>query len=127
MTDVTFADVQREVRRLAAENPDFIYAPAPGRTCNYVRPNGEGGWEGDCLWGQAFIECGITPVELLPFGEVRIGAAFDRLGIAAAEGEIGWARIAQRTQDCSGTWGDAIKLADAQFPLNEAEERDGAH
>lgn len=116
---ITAAELEAEVRRLAAERPDFVYARPSGTTwgsCVYAHDGC-----GSCIMGQALINVGI-PVEwftesgtrntwgigelisLLHFEE-RIADDFDRRA-------TDWFSDVQTQQDLSNKWSDAIARAD---------------
>lgn len=115
-TTFTAQDVAlvREIRRLVAANPDFVYDE--GDLCYYVR-NGEG----SCLIGQALLNIGVDIDELAQYdggGEYGVSAAKDalpRLGDFSSE-VIRWANKVQRGQDDELTWRIALKAADQSYP-----------
>lgn len=111
---------EKHVRRLAAENPKYVYDNTNG--CNYVRDDGDGNWCGDCLIGRALIACGVPGLQLRAIdtarpisgdglivdGEARTVLQHYRVSADVAE----WAEIVQQHQDHQHTWGDSVRAAD---------------
>lgn len=113
----------REVRRLAAENPDFVYAPpmalylngewAKGDACKYVHDG-----RGSCIFGQAMMNTGdITADVIEPLEGGGICDVCDTLQLGLRDEEMAWARIVQQAQDVGIPWGDAIAEADQLMEL----------
>ncbi|MEU9871085.1 hypothetical protein AB0C87_24860 [Actinomadura sp. NPDC048021] len=112
MTDITFKDIEAEVRKLAAERPDFEY---PEGSCYYnpsTFPR-----KPSCLFGQAFINLGEPVPE--SYENIPITTVMRRLGIRFTEQEGYWAGTVQNQQDGSHPWGKAIALGDKWHPLHE--------
>ncbi|MGY1896162.1 hypothetical protein [Nocardia gipuzkoensis] len=124
---------EKQVRRLSAENPDFIYdnESAPddcALSCTYVRSDGNGGWCGDCLIGQALVACGVDPMVLHRIDLGELGENGNRL--AADAGNVlryfgisdpvaDWAELAQDHQDQRHTWGASVRAADRLMLIPE--------
>ncbi|RYH63731.1 MAG: hypothetical protein EON54_07505 [Alcaligenaceae bacterium] len=121
------------VRRLVREKPDFIYQLpeiwsdhlqdfVKSGSCMYVELDPESDKLcGSCLLGQALLELGVDVNILYQGGDHKNNSqSFDHL---AAELElplraqvIEWAATVQRYQDNNRPWGEALRLADEQFP-----------
>ncbi|AXQ64416.1 hypothetical protein L3Y19_gp046 [Gordonia phage Neville] len=108
-----------EVRRLANENPEFVYQKRPigdggeGGSCMYVNEAGTGG---DCLIGQAVINTGLMSVEELGKHENELARGL--LGDLRFPGAATqWADRVQSRQDMGVAWVDAVRDADLTFPL----------
>lgn len=115
--DFTPADVEREVRALAAERPDFVYtaqvsADPNDVMCGYAgeqsnSTNGEG-----CIVGQALQRLGVSKMELLALdGEIATRVIEDITGMILAD-NTRWVRAVQAFQDMGMSWGGAVSFAD---------------
>lgn len=117
MTKVTFEQLEAEVRRLAAENPDHVYVrPEPGSRCYYRSPDDTPG----CIFGQAMEALGFA----IPPGDGKFAGSIDGvmcniLGIAPTFDQEGWARAVQGVQDIGDTWASAVARADRLYPLHQ--------
>lgn len=116
--------VIREIRRLAAENPDFVYGipskpdeygyPVQGDNCLYVHDG-----KGSCGVGQALVKFGVLDPNR-PFGKhgeqiegVEASKVFEILGLRVPGMQKRWADNFQSHQDEGKTWGQAVAWADA--------------
>ncbi|TDB90885.1 hypothetical protein E1264_03400 [Actinomadura sp. KC216] len=106
---LTFKQIENEVRRLAAENPDFVYESYHG-SCFYNPTERAGKQYGACIFGQAFTNLG-TPV---PDGidEDYIGSVLPNMGIETTLDQYEWAGTVQYQQDQGCAWALAVALAD---------------
>lgn len=108
------------VRKLAAENPDFMYTrqdasnPTPDEVfaaCNYYPT--EGNPQG-CIIGAAMRSLGHD----LDAPAWRCIAAYEALGDTFGEaidhGTQAWATAVQANQDAGMTWSQAVRAADAR-------------
>lgn len=119
-SNVTGEQLVAEVRRLASEDPSFIYPvaatpPKDKPNCLYNPDKHQPG----CIFGQALINLG-DPV---PVKDDRgnIGTQVWIKKIEATKAQIRWMMWAQQAQDQRMTWGDAIAYADAQAEAYEQE------
>jgi hypothetical protein len=122
---VTISDeaLVAEVRRLAAESPDFVYRRpgrdrASGPECFYVHKTEDGEQVGGCLIGQALINLGVPIDEVAELDTLDIGGAEDVLpqfGIHTHEAV--WAGWVQHYQDTGDRWGVAVMKADERVGL----------
>ena len=101
----TFKELENEVRKLAKENPDYVYPRV--RKCMY-NPDKE---QPGCIFGQALARLGISGLPegntistLIEVRKVSITEFTDR--------DLAWARDVQIAQDSGKTWSLAIKRAD---------------
>ena len=100
---------EAEIRRLAAERPDYVHNAA----CEYVN---QYDGSGCCLLGQAFENIGI---DLEPFADQQLnGEAFDdlpdKLGWDVDPLVRDWAYKVQDEQDSGTPWGEAVAIADGR-------------
>lgn len=125
MSDYNFtvADVVTEVRKLAAERPDFNYKAQPGLEpsdmggCSYVGrdrydPEGEG-----CIIGQALARLGVNHDDLVEREGNLASTAIQRLlGQVVTDvddfDEDRWLDAVQGNQDAAHPWGIAVANAD---------------
>lgn len=115
-----------EVRRLAAENPDFVYSapedlnPTSGPTCLYVHRTEAGELVGGCLIGQAFINIGLPVDEVAKFDTLTYGGATEVLGVFNVSKRVrAWAGTAQQCQDLGDCWAEAVARADREIELEK--------
>jgi hypothetical protein len=122
-------NVITEVRRIAAESPDFTYnffdQDDPG--CRYVKDG-----QGSCIVGKALVALGVptdffdTPAAgLLPSLELnttinskRVGVIFPRLFGWPRGDELSWLMVVQAQQDTGMSWGYAVATADRRVKLS---------
>jgi hypothetical protein len=126
MSNVTAKQLISEVRRLAADNPDFIYpdfGAGPNEPkCLYVPDDRQPG----CIFGQAFINLGIQIPKSLDRDGINVH--LERLGIEATRAQRTWCSTVQTEQDTRLTWGHGVKEADkyiAEVFTDNAEEVHG--
>lgn len=115
MTEITFEDIETEVRRLVCKSPDFKYERSRDYGCFYNPTVRNGKQYGSCLFGQAFINLG-EPVPVGCDGDY-IGSVFEDMNIDVTEEQRDWAYRAQLKQDEGMPWREALAEADAAYPL----------
>ena len=121
INEVNLEALQKEVRRLAEANPQFVYQKKTfggmtGMTfqgCSYTEETDDGKLVGSCIVGQAFINLGVDPEKMASREHVAIGdlliADFD---LDAEDPTLIWLRDVQENQDSSVPWGEAVEAAD---------------
>lgn len=122
MSEITGFQLNQEIRRLAAESPDFVYRPEDPDTgsCVYV-VNGVG----SCIVGRALVNLGVDPewltedISITLYPKSRNSERFEKIagdipGLVATDDEIQWANAVQESQDLESRWGVAVLDADAQ-------------
>lgn len=110
---INLSDVIDEVKTIAAENPDFVYAEN-FETC-YYQIDGKPA----CLLGHALFNVGIAAEKLASYDEAILNS-FSFLGKDKADfqgtvDELGWLDAVQRNQDNRlepMSWGESVTLAD---------------
>jgi len=121
---ITTADVEAEVRRIAAEHPDRVYEYADeGDGCHYVHSaetgegiSGRATWPEPpplvpgCIMGVALARLGV-PLPDLILGET-VQLALVTLGIG---GDPSWLADVQLRQDGGVTWSTAVADADLGY------------
>lgn len=113
---LTIENIENEIRRIAAENPEYVYdegdAAAWGQRCYYVR-NGCG----SCIVGRALANLGV-PIERLEEADSRNGSGvrastllteLTGKSLVAAR----WVQYVQDRQDKGVAWREAVAQADA--------------
>lgn len=118
----TSKELIEEVRKIAKENPDFVYAKQVGRTtddnCSYFGRAIGDGLGTPCIVGQALknLELDISALEIHEVQGlgIAIGVVLERelLGIAYTETDRRWLDRVQFSQDLMGSWGEAVEYAD---------------
>lgn len=118
----TSKELIEEVRKIAKENPDFVYAKQEGRTtddnCSYF-----GRAIGDetgtpCIVGQALKNLEVDTSTLKKYEEhnagMAIGDVLEReiLDVKYNNTELNWLNRVQFSQDIMGGWGEAVEYAD---------------
>lgn len=124
MDTITVNRVIEEVRKIANERPDFVYADQPlstptlqSNSCSYISasygiPEGEG-----CIVGQALQKLGISEDALQEHEGYIASGVLIRLDIHDQEEsehtpELEWLDTVQSEQDTKKSWGEAIRVAD---------------
>ena len=108
----TLKDVELEIRRIAAENPDFRYSRGAGfDTCVYIPTKGN---PQGCIVGAALSA--LAPnVDLEMFhstnGDKAARAVLD-IDPASTYGDA-WIMCVQRSQDEGFSWSESVRRADA--------------
>ncbi|MGW1739993.1 hypothetical protein ACWCPQ_14405 [Nocardia sp. NPDC001965] len=114
---ITDQTLVAEVRRLAAENPNFVYQKPEGSIfCVYVEQDSDGNKVGSCILGQAMINLGVPAEKLVGSGGFA-GLALDLLDMEISEKVRWWAVAVQGKQDKEIPWGRAVEIADEEEPL----------
>ena len=121
---ITVKQLELEVRRLANENPDYIYKfPANTTTCRYIDHATN---TGSCLFGQALVNLGVPTEE---FGMFEGRGITTLYGGLVARGlleptppteYVEWFAGVQMGQDTGNPWGTAVANADEYTELPEA-------
>lgn len=120
--EIAFKQVEDEVRRLVAENPEFVYVPPTGvgGSCVYlVRGGDPEDWEGSCLFGRVFLNLfGKDSIPTIRECETQIcSALFTTFKVNASGHQKMWAAEVQSRQDKSLPWGACLVGADEMYPL----------
>lgn len=115
----TSADIVREVRRLAAERPDYVYEGGDDAGCRYDRAGGESG----CIIGEALAALGLVQGELEALGYETVRAALDILAECGLvghldESSVGFLEHVQRAQDKRLPWDAAVRVGDRPGALD---------
>lgn len=130
-TGVDGRRIEKAVRKLAEENPDFVYinqeergiAQGGGNSdgCSYlgarVKEGGEGHIGQACIIGQALAMCGYTKEQLLTIEGIGVRAALPRLGVTDLSArQIDWFSTVQMGQDMGLPWKQSVSRSDAYNP-----------
>ncbi|MFF0498493.1 hypothetical protein ACFYU5_18960 [Nocardia aobensis] len=122
--DIPLTEIIAEIRRIAAESPDYVYKPVvkPNSlgigTCEYVERSADGELVGSCIVGRALVNLGVPP-EVLTFTDDFTPTAFGLLAdldFDVRGAEIKWIQRVQSGQDQKMSWGDAVARADVLHP-----------
>lgn len=118
---LTIHNVIGEVRKLAAERPDFNYREQPmehpetrADQCSYVYAS-VGVTEGEgCIIGQALQRLGVSEETLLENDTVFASAFLLNLGVTETDlTSYRWIDRVQSLQDTGKTWGEAVSITDS--------------
>jgi hypothetical protein len=120
--ELTFAQVEAEVRRLVAEDPEHIYQGKPrndGRAqmCYYVAP--EDGSAEACLFGQALSNLGVSDDVLAGHEQSPVSIVLSSLDVAYTYRQERWLSSVQNEQDHKRDWAGAVAYGDAEYPLHD--------
>ena len=99
------------VRRLAADNPGYVYQwPGTGSSCLYVHDG-----QGSCLIGQAALAIGLIDVgiETDNVNQRDVLALLKSKGVRASDAQKAWLEEVQARQDGGMSWSYAVGSADA--------------
>lgn len=116
----TATQVIEEVRRLAAEQPDFVYSGQEGAVgeCSYFGCATDNTSGQACIVGQALANLNVDMSDLKRNEDkgygMDIGAALDVgvVDIPYAEREAKWLGDVQYHQDRGESWAQAVELVD---------------
>jgi hypothetical protein len=118
--DIPMTDLVAEIRRIAAESPNYVYQQVQrdGRSaCEYVEYAGDQ-LIGSCIVGRALVNLGVDPASLTfsnDFTPTAWGLLRDA-GHNSLAGEIDWIQSVQAGQDQGWAWGEAVQHADVRHP-----------
>ena len=121
MTIITFDQLETEIRRIVAADPEHVYQqgePKNGRPHGikcYYSVDTPGAVEA-CLFGQAFTNLGVPADELK---ELEGGPATEYFvfnDLTARQGD--WMTNLQSAQDRGTPWGRALADTDSEHPLS---------
>lgn len=119
---ITTEQVVNEVRRLAAEQPDFVYVnpvDPENADCLYVHNWGvlDQPVVGGCIAGQALLNLGVPAWKLHEEEYTSVGAILSKVGVTVDRGsdrdDLDWLDNVQAKQDIKIPWGAAVTAADA--------------
>lgn len=121
---VTTADVIAEVRKIAREDPDFVYGDG-SNTCSYFGPSLGVTNGSPCIIGKALHNLEVDTSILFKREAVSYS---DRIGFVLKEGFVPvvskvnseriWLNRVQNQQDFGKSWSEAVVLADQEVELN---------
>ena len=106
---MTGLDIVNEIRKLAEEQPDFVYE-SNGR-CQYTSGNNCCG----CGVGQAILRLDPSKrfiLEMIDGGGEKSFSSIASVFILSNDVYIKWISSFQRYQDHNNTWKDSVELAD---------------
>lgn len=108
-TAVTADQIIAEVRRLAAEKPDYVYEkPEFSAFCLYMH-----GDEPGCIFGHALHNLGW---DVTAHDAGAINTVLDDNGVLTTTKQREWMREVQFSQDHGSTWEKAVRSADQVAP-----------
>ena len=110
---ITEQDIINEVRRLAADNPDYIYVSPGGSeysSCVYIHDG-----KGSCIVGRALVNNGFDPEKVSQHEGLTADEMLVALGIKEeTDFEQVWLDRVQTLQDSGTPWADAVEEADLE-------------
>lgn len=112
--DISLVDVVAEIRRLAAESPDYKYKR---QGCVYVEEDDTGNLVGSCIVGKALVNLGVEPQTLHYDMPSRIPGALNLLRRPVNDRERYWIDEVQYHQDLGYAWSESVASADEEYPL----------
>lgn len=112
--DIPLSEVVAEIRRLAAESPDYIYQ-SRNDVCVYVEQDEAGKLVGSCIVGKALVGLGADPEALnYPSQEVKGAWAILRYSDGTPQ-QQNWIDWVQGRQDSGHTWSQSVADADEAY------------
>lgn len=105
------SDLIAKVREIAAERGDVTYCYE--EACCYASGECSDGSIG-CVFGQAFAALGIDPASFDDSPIPTIGHIIRRSRHAGEQ--LAWCERVQERQDAGYTWGEAVSIANAEYP-----------
>lgn len=125
----TSKELIEEVRKIAKENPDFVYAKQEGRDtddkCSYFGRAIGVGLGTPCIVGQALKNLEVDTSALKVYEEevlgIQIGDVLERelLNVEYNDSELNWLNRVQFSQDIMGSWSEAVSYADNGYTKGE--------
>jgi hypothetical protein len=111
----TFEELEKEVRRLSDENPEFVYKGEEGffsPHCSYL--TGKNDPPVGCIFGQALTALlpDTTILEEADANKLTITAVLRVAGVDLSETQRRWAGEVQEYQDSGIQWKEAVVMAD---------------
>lgn len=123
LEEITWEELEPEVRRLAAENPDYRYPMMRGNdgpACFYtLLPSGNTG-QAVCIFGRALMNLGVPQDELFPYEGAPVHSLLCHSSFDL-EDRSSWIQLVQDQQDTRFTWSDAVADADTNYPLEDSD------
>lgn len=113
MDYLKFDQIEAEVRRLVAENPDYVYKSDENGTCYY---NATGDIEA-CLFGKVFENLG-DPISEDYEQESIVDVLKHKIPDTTRQ-QRNWASVTQSGQDGEIPWSEALSEADRLYPLRD--------
>lgn len=116
----TLDELEAEVRRIAAEDPGFIYTEQPlatddGGSCSYLGQAIGERTGSPCIMGKALQALGFGEDDLELYESQGIHEIL-RDSHRATWGESRWFTVVQAEQDQGFSWGAVVESADEQSP-----------
>lgn len=108
-------DVVNEIRKVAAEQPDFIYNEGGLAECMYTK-NTDGS-PGGCIVGRALMRLGVEEEDLVESDGQFASRVLSDLGISGDRFVMLWIAEVQEVQDGGKTWAEAVQSADTYYPV----------
>lgn len=112
-------DVVNEIRKVAAEQPDFIYNDGSADQCLYTQ-NADGS-PGGCIVGRALMRLDVEEEALVKNDGQLASHVLSELGISGDSLVIHWIDEAQDAQDSGKTWAQAVQSADTYYRVAASE------
>jgi hypothetical protein len=106
MSELTFELIEKKVRDLAAERPDFVYDKGGSEGCRYGANETQPG----CIFGQALAALG-SPVPSYWEGK-SINGLMIVMHVFPLTKQKNWASRVQYWQDKGVSWGKSVQNAD---------------
>lgn len=106
-------DVVSEIRKVAAEQPDFIYNDGSLDECLYTE-NADGS-PGGCIVGRALMRLDVEEEDLVENDGQYASRVLSELDISGNSLVMHWIDEVQRVQDGGKTWAEAVQSADAYY------------
>jgi hypothetical protein len=105
MFNFTPKDVERQVRTVASEYPNYVYSSNGVHGCYYFHPGPNSSYVCGCIIGHALHRLGVTPANIPGANGVNVGVLFSHyMSIANSD--------ARANQDRGVSWGECIRKAD---------------
>lgn len=105
---ITTSDVEREVRKIVAQDPNLVYESIDGFCLNVVKDE-YGNYVGSCLLGRALLAAGVSVNALADYTLLDIAHVAAYLGV---QGPVEWLARVQYLHDRGWQARDAVRDAD---------------
>lgn len=123
ISELALEDIQAEIRRLAAEKPDYVYQSphGPNGACMYTEIDSDTDKRvGSCIVGQALINLGVSAEAM------KTHEGESALSVISGNGELMWYEAppvmrwisnVQHGQDNGRAWAAAVERADEKVSV----------
>lgn len=108
MSKIKASQLWEEVKKIAAEKPNYIYESPHGTDCVYLNNH-----EPSCIVGHGFVRCGLSTYVIAEFEKLGVRLVFERFPeyVEADDPQaVKNLESAQDSQDVGENWGKSVDV-----------------